>query len=159
MIAGLYSKSYKLGFSNMWTQNLYKYKLGLEKAEEPEINVCRITEKAREFQKKKKSTSASLIMLKPLTVWITTNWKILKDMGIPTTLTVSWEKCMQVKKQHVEPYMEQLTISKSGKEYDKSCVLSPCLFDLYAEYIMWNTNLDESKARIKIAGRNINNLR
>ena len=66
---------------------------------------------------------------------------------------------MQVKKQHVEPYMEQLTISKSGKEYDKSCVLSPCLFDLYAEYIMWNTNLDESKARIKIAGRNINNLR
>ena len=43
---------------------------------------------------------------------------------------------MQVKKQHVEPYMEQLTISKSGKEYDKSCVLSPCLFDLYAEYIM-----------------------
>ena len=39
MIAGLYSKSYKLGFSNMWTQNLYKYKLGLEKAEEPEINV------------------------------------------------------------------------------------------------------------------------
>ena len=40
------------------------------------------------------------------------------------------------KKQQLEPYMEQLTISKSGKEYDKSCVLSPCLFDLYAEYIM-----------------------
>ena len=52
----------------------------------------------------------------------------------------------------------QHTGSKSGKEYVKA-VLSPCLFNFYAEYIMWNAGLEEAQARIKIAGRNINNLR
>ena len=61
---------------------------------------------------------------------------------------------MQVKKQQLEPYMEQQTSSKLGKEYDKAVYCS-----LYAEYIMRNSILDESKAGIKIAGRNINNLR
>ena len=55
-------------------------------------------------------------------------------------------------------YMEQLTGSKLGKEYNKS-MLSPCLFNLYAQYIMWNAGLDEAQAGIKIARRNINNLR
>ena len=55
--------------------------------------------------------------------------------------------------------MEQQTGSKSGKEYVKACILSPCLFSLYAEYIMRNAGLDEGQAGIKIAGRNINNLR
>ena len=63
---------------------------------------------------------------------------------------------MQVKKKQLEMDMEQQTDSKSGMEY---VVLSPCLFNLYAEYIMRNTGLDEAQARIKIAGRNINNLR
>ena len=54
--------------------------------------------------------------------------------------------------------MEQQTGSKLGKEY-KGCILSPCLFNLYAEYIMRNAGLDEAQAGIKIAGRNINNLR
>ena len=54
--------------------------------------------------------------------------------------------------------MEQQTGSRLGKEYIKS-VLSPCLFNLYAEYIMWNARLDEAQAGIKIAGRNVNNLR
>ena len=54
--------------------------------------------------------------------------------------------------------MEQQTGSKSGKEY-QGCILSPCLFNLYAEYIMWNARLDEAQAGIKIAGRTINNLR
>ena len=56
--------------------------------------------------------------------------------------------------------MEQRTGSKLGQEYIKAvCILSSCLFNLYAEYIMQNARLDESKAGIKIAGRNINNLR
>ena len=55
--------------------------------------------------------------------------------------------------------MEQRTGSKLGQEYHQGCILSPCLFNLYAEYIMQNAKLDESKAGIKIAGRNINNLR
>ena len=55
-------------------------------------------------------------------------------------------------------YMEQLTGSKLGKEYNKS-MLSPCLFNLYAEYIMWNAGLDEAQTGLKIAGRCISNLR
>ena len=55
--------------------------------------------------------------------------------------------------------MEQQIDTKSGKEYNQGCILSPCLFNLYAEYIMWNSRLDEAQAGIKIAGRNINNLR
>ena len=55
--------------------------------------------------------------------------------------------------------MEQRTSSKLGKEYVKDGILSLCLFNLYAEYIMWNAGLDEAQAGIKIAGRNINNLR
>ena len=54
--------------------------------------------------------------------------------------------------------MEQQTCSKLGKEY-VFCILSPCLFNFYAEYIMWNARPDESQAGIKIAGRNINTLR
>ena len=55
--------------------------------------------------------------------------------------------------------MEQPTGSKLGKEYINGCILSPCLFNLYAEYIMWNAGLDEAQAGIKIAGRTVNNLR
>ena len=65
---------------------------------------------------------------------------------------------MQIKKQQLEPDMEQWTGSKLGKEHVKA-VLSPCLFNLNAEYIMWNARLDEAQAGIKTAGRNINNLR
>ena len=65
---------------------------------------------------------------------------------------------MWVKKKQLEPYMEQLTGSKLGKEYVKA-VYCHCLFNLYAEYIMRSAGLDESQAGIKIARRNINNLR
>ena len=66
---------------------------------------------------------------------------------------------MQVKKQQLELDMEQQTGSKLGKEYVKAALLSPHLFNLYAEYIMRNARLDEVQAGIKIARRNINNLR
>ena len=67
--------------------------------------------------KKKPSISALLTMPKPFTVWITTNWKILKEM---VTLPASWEICMQVRKQQLELAMEQQTASKLGKEYVKA---------------------------------------
>jgi len=99
-------------------------------------------------------------MPKPLTVWITINCgKFLKSWEYQTTSPASWEICMQVKKQQLELDMEQQTGSKLGKEYVMAVYLLPCLFNLYAEYIMRNAGLDEAQAGIKIAGENINNLR
>ena len=66
---------------------------------------------------------------------------------------------MQVRKQQLELDMEQQTGSKSGKGVHQGCILSPCLFNLYAEYIMRHAGLEEAQDAIKIAGRNINNLR
>ena len=86
-------------------------------------NLSWIIEKARELKKKsrKKSISALLTVLKTLTVWITTNCgKFLKRWEYHTTLPVSWEICTQVKKQQLEPDMEQHTGSKLGKEYFKA---------------------------------------
>ena len=79
MLVKLWSKSFKLGFNGMWTENFQMYKLGLEgRGTRDQIaNICWIIEKAREFQKT--STSASLTKLKPSTVWIIRNWKILRD--------------------------------------------------------------------------------
>ena len=89
------------------------------------VNIRWITEKAKEFQKKT-STSASLTTLKPLTVWITTNCgKFLKTWEYQTTLSASWETCMQDKKQQLEPDMEQWTGSKLGKEYVKTVYHHP----------------------------------
>ena len=86
-------------------------------------------------------------------------WIILKRWEYQTALPASWETYMQVKKQHLELNMEQWTGSKLGKEYVRGCILSPYLFNLYAEYIVWNTRLDVAQDGIKIARRNISNLR
>ena len=96
-------------------------------------------------------------MLKSLTAEITINCgKFLKKWE-HQTIPVSWATCMQDKKQQLEPDMEQWTGSKLGKVQNiyQGCILSPCLFGLYAEYIMKNTMLDDAQARIKIAWRNI----
>ena len=80
-------------------------------------------------------------------------------MGIQTTWLASWEICMQVKKQQLELDIGTTDWFQIGKGVCQGCILSPCLFNLYAEYIKWNTRLDEAQAGIKIATRNINNLR
>ena len=84
--------------------------------------------------------------------------KFLKRWEYQTTLHASWETCMQVKKQQLEHEMEPTDLFKIGKGVCQGCILSPCLFNLYAEYRMRNAGLDESQAGIKIARRN-NNLR
>ena len=84
-------------------------------------NICWIIEKASELKKNKtKPTSALLTIPKPLTVWITTNCgKVLKRWEYQIILSASWETCMQVKKQRLEPDMEQQTGSKLEKDYVK----------------------------------------
>ena len=96
------------------------FKLDLEKAEEPEIKLPTSAGSWKKQESSRKtSISALLIMPKPLTVWITINWKILKEMGIPDHLF------MQVKKQQLELDMEQQTGSKLGKEYTKAVYCRP----------------------------------
>ena len=98
------------------------FKLDLEKAEQSEIKLPASTGSWKmQGNSRKTSTSASLPMLKPLTVWITTNrGRFLKRWEYQTTLRVSWEACMQVKKQRLVLDMGQLTGSKLGKEYVKA---------------------------------------
>ena len=88
-----------------------------------------------------------------------TLWKFWKRWEYQTTCPAYWEICMQVKKQQLEPDMEQETGSKLGEEYVKAVYCHPCLFNFYGEYIMQNARLDNAKAGIKIARRNINSLR
>ena len=89
------------------------FKLDLEKAEEPEIKLPTSAGSSRKQEFQKKSTTALLIMPKPLTVWIAINWKILKEMlEYHTTWPASWETYMQVRKQQLELDMEQQTGSK-----------------------------------------------
>ena len=114
-------------------------------------------EKGKEFQET--STSASLTMLKPLTVLITTNWKILREMGIPDHLTCLLRNLNAGQEASVRTGHRTTDWFQIGKGVHQGCILSPCLFNLYSEYIMRNSGLDEVQAGIKTAGRNINNLR
>ena len=137
------------------------YRLDLEKAEEPEVKLpVSFGSQKKQGNPRKTTTYASLTILKPFTVWITTNCrKFLKRREYQTTLTVSWETCMQVKKQQLEPGHGTMDWFQIGKRVRQGCTLSPCLLNLYAEYILENARLDESQAGIKIVRRNINNLR
>ena len=135
-------------------------KLNLEKAEEPEIKLLTSTGSSKKQESSiKTSTSALLTMPKPLTVWITTNWKILKEMGIPDHLTCLLRNLYAGQEATVRTEHGLLDWFQIGKGVYQGCILSLCLFNLYAEYIIWNPRLDEAQAGIKITGRNINNLR
>ena len=133
------------------------YKLDLkDKGTRDQIaNIRGIIEKAREVQK----TSASLTMLKPFTVWITTNCrKSLKRWEYQTTFCLL-RYLYAVQEATVRTRREITDWFQIGESVCQGCILSPCSFNLYAEYIMGNAGLDEAQAGIKISGRNINNLR
>ena len=121
------------------------------------VNIRWIMEKAREFQKT--SISALLTMPKPLTVWITRKWKILKEMGIPDHLTCLLRNLYAGQEATVRTGHGTTDWFQIGKGVPEGCVLSPFLFNLYVEYVMRNAGLEEAEAGIKITRRNINNLR
>ena len=98
-------------------------------------------------------------MPKPLTVWLKLKWKILKEMGIPDHLTCLLRNLYSGQEATVRTGHGTTDWFHIGKGVRQGCILSPCLFNLHAEYIMRNTGLEEAQAGIKIARRNINNLR
>ena len=97
--------------------------------------------------------------LKPSTVWITTNWKILQEMGIPDHLTYLLRNLSAGQEARVRTRHGATDWFQIGKGVRPGCILSPCLFNVYVECIMQNARLDEAQAAIKIARRNINYLR
>ena len=136
------------------------FKLDLEKVQELEIKLpISVGSSKKQESSRKTSTSALFTTPKALTVWITTNWKILKEMGIPDHLTCPLKNLYAGQEATVKTRQGTTNWFQIGKGVHQGCILSPCLFNLYAEYIMRNTELDETQAGIKIAGRNINNLR
>ena len=108
---------------------------------------------------RKTSIFAFLTMPKPLTVWITTMWKILKEMGIPDHLTCLLRNLYAGQEATVRTGHRTTDWCQIEQGVRQGCILSPCLFNLYAEYIMRNVRVDEAQAGFKIARRNINNLR
>ena len=140
--------------------NLQMFKLVLENAEELEIKLPTSPGSLKKQESSRKtSTSALLTMPKPLTVWITTNWKILKEMGIPDHLTCLLRNLYAGQEATVRTRYSTMDWFQIGKGVRQGCILSSCLFNLYAEYIMRNARLDEVQAGVKITGKNINNLR
>ena len=140
--------------------NFQVFKLVLEKAEEPEIKLPTSAGSLKEQESSRKILISALLTIpKSLTVWITINWKILKDMGIPDHLTFLLRHLYAGQEATVRTGHGTTDWFQIGKGVREGCILSPCLFNLYAEYIMRNAGLEEAQGGIKIAGRNVNNLR
>ena len=140
--------------------NFQILKLVLEKAEEPEIKLSTFSgsSKKREFQKNiyfcftdyaKAFDCVDHNILR----------KILKQMGIPDYLTYLLRNLYAGQEATVRTGHGTTDWFQIGKGVHQGCIFSPCLFNLYAEYIIRNAGLDEAQARIKTARRNINNLR
>ena len=128
------------------------FKLDLEKAEEPEIKwPPSVGSLKRQESSRKISSSALLIMPKPLTVWITTNWKILKEMGMPDYLICLLRNLYAGQEATVRTGHGTTDWFQIGKGVRKGCILSPCLFNFYAGYILRNAGLEEAQDGIKIA--------
>ena len=134
------------------------FKLVLEKAEEPEIKLPTSAGSSKKQESSRKtSISALLTMPKPLTVWITINcgkfWKRPDHLNCLLRNLYAGEEAAVRTGHGTADWFQR------GKGVCQGCILSPCLFNFYAEYIMRNTGIEEAQAGIKIAGRNINNLR
>ena len=132
----------------------------LEKAEEPEIKLPISAESSKKQESSRKtSNSALLTMPNPLTVCMTTNCSKFLEMGIPDHLTCLLRNLYADQEATFRTGHGTIDWLQIGKGGGQGCILSPCLFNSYAVYIMRNAGLDEAQAGIKTAGRNINNVR
>ena len=137
----------------MWTVNFQIFNLVLEKAEEPEIKLPKSVGSWKKQEISRKIyISALSTMPKPLTVRIIANWKILKEMGIPDHLTCLLRNLYAGQEAMARTGYGTTDWFQIGKGVCQGCILSPCLFNLYAEYIMRNAGLEETQAGIKMLG-------
>ena len=140
--------------------NFQVFRLDLEKAEGPDSKLPTLVESLKKKSSRETSTSASLTMPKASDGMDHNNlWKILKEMGIPDHLTCLLRNLYAGQEATVRTGHETTGWFQIRKGVFQGFISSPCLFNFYAEYIMRNARLDEAQAGIKIAGRNMNNLR
>ena len=129
------------------------FKLDLEKAKEPEIKLSTFTGSSKNQESFRKTcTSALLTPPKPLTVWHNKLWKILKEMGIPDHLTCLLWNLYAGQEAAVRTGRGKRDCFQIGKGVRQGYILSPCLFNLYAEYIMRNAELEKHKLELRLPG-------
>ena len=141
--------------------NFKIFKLVLEKAEEPEIKLPTCTGSWKKQESFRKNIYFCLFDYDKAFDCVDDNklWKILKQMGIPDHLTCLFRNLYAGQDATVRTGHGTTDWFQIGRGVRQACILSPYLFNLYVEYIMRNAGLEEAQAGIKIAGRNINNLR
>ena len=149
------------GFNSTWTVHFQMFKLVLEKAEEPEIKLPTSSELSKNQDSSRKNIYFFFIDYAKAFDCVQHNklWKILKEMGIPDHLICLLRNLYASQEATVRTGHGTTDWFQIGKGACQGCILSPCLFNLYIEYIMRNARLDEAQAGSKIARRNINNLR
>ena len=137
------------------------FKLDLEKAEEPEIKLPISTGSSKKQESSRKKIYFCFIDYAKAFDCVDHNklWKILKEMRTPDHLTCLLRNLYESQEATVKTGHGTTDCFQIGKGVCQRCISSPCLFNLYAEYIMRNSGLDDTQAGIKIAGRTINNLR
>ena len=136
------------------------FKLNLENAEEPEIKLPTYFGSSKKHKSSRKTSISTLLTTpKPLTVDHNKQWNILKQMGIPDLLTCILRNLYAGQEETVRTRHGATDWFQIGKGVHQGCILSPCFFNLHAEYIIRNASLDEAQTGIRIARRNINNLR
>ena len=140
--------------------NFQMFKLVLEKAEEPELKLPTSAGSSKKQESSRENIYFCFIDYAKAFDYVDHNklWKILKEMGIPDQLTCLLRTLYAVQEATVGTGHGTTDWFQIGKGVRQGCILSPCLFNLYAQYIMRNAGLEEAQAGIKIAGRNINNL-
>ena len=145
----------------MWTVNFQMFKLVLKKAEEPEIKLPTSTGSSKKQESSRKNIYFCFIDYAKAFDCVDHNklWKILKEMGIPDHLTCLLRNLYAGQETTVRTGHRTTDWFQIGKGVHQGCIFSPCLFTLYAEYIMRNAGLEEAQAVTKIVRRNINNLR
>ena len=137
------------------------FKLDLEKAEEPEIKLPTSTGSSKKQESSRKNIYFCFIDYVKAFDCVDHSklWKILQEMGVPDHLTCFLRNLYEGQEATVRTGHGTTDWFQIRKGVRQACILSPCLFNLYAEYIVRNARLDEARAGLKTAGRNINNLR